>query len=489
MAAELLILKGYQEKAIQRATDDPFHALFLDMGLGKTVIVLTVIKDLLDLCEIRGALVVAPMRVVYTTWQNEVKRWAQFNGLRVVNLHATQAQDPTGMSIVDVRRPADIYTINPESLGRLFGKRVVVNEKPVWANGPWKIWRDRPDMLVVDESSMFKNPSSVRSQTIRRFLPDFRRRIIMTGTPAPNGVQDLYAQFLLIDQGEALGKGVTKFRERFMHAIEQSAGGRRFYRYLPRAGAMEEIQELIKPHCTVMEAADWLKLPDRQTVEIPIVLPPSALELYRRAKEEAYAQLQTGEEIFARGGAAVKLKQICNGQVYVGASPTTEAERTSRKVSEIHKEKLKALVELLEERQGAPTLVAYEFQCDGGLLSKELGAPMICGGMTGAESSELIDQWNAGKLPVLLVQPQSASHGLNMQFGGNALVWYTPPWNLEVYQQMNARLHRQGQSAPCVFIYHLVAQDAVDQRIMQVLDAKGATQAELIEALKEEIAS
>lgn len=496
----------YARRAIGDLIDDPEHALFMDPGLGKTAITLSAIVELKSLFEINRALVIAPLRVTYTTWPAEVAKWDQFRRLKTHNLHEHGLTDAK----------ADLYLINPEGVPALFGKpmlqckpcsgfvfktslpacprcetpvvlRVGDKEKAnpllkrVWQPGYWAGWKNRPEMLIVDESTKFKS-EGVRSKTLRRYTADFARRVALTGTPAPNGVPDLFGQMMIVDRGATLGPNVTQFRKRFMTAVPtRVAGGRAVDKYVARDGAFDEISEILKPRVTALEAADWLKMPDKIVTNVSVVLDARTAETYRKAVTEAFAVLHTGESLFAQGGAAVKLKQIANGQVYV-----TDPLKPGRTVTKLHEAKAEALDDLLEQIN-APTLVAYEYDCDGEMLAGRLKAPRIKGGMKMTETTRLFERWNKGELPVLLVQPQAAAHGLNLQAGGHHIVWYSLPWDLETVIQFNARLWRQGQASHSVFVYHIVAEDTVDRRVAAVLSDKFADQAALISALKSEI--
>lgn len=753
------MLHPYQLRAKSDIIRDPFRGLFIDPGLGKTLITLAAFVELQQTLEVARMLVIAPLRVTYTTWPDEVRKW--FPHLRVHNLHER----------LDTRIDADIYTINPEGLPRLFGRPVIVEtargaKRRIWQQGPWDKWERRPEMLVVDEcfvagtpvltptgekpieslregnlvigadgrsrrvlrryekqsavvttvrladgrkirvtpnhpfltprgwvcaanlegahvhsaeslrvlsesaagaeacrteaetillailqaegamggkaardrsghaarrtpekrhsvmecgrrnervdsrasvldaqgneartyvswwewaylsdreiasghiaagmevgschfirrkaawlsnllqgrlrftgredrdrsrrlltqsdrkagagleengqargtrvesvqteqlgsavpvytlavegaphfvaagcvvhnSTKFKNPQSARSQTLKTTLADFCRRLILTGTPAPNGLIDLFGQMLILDCGETLGNKITHFRNRYFKTIECGVKGKKFPKYVAHENAFDVVQTLIKPHITALEADDWIQLPDRISVDIPIILPRKMLELYDKAKDGVV--LDTGQMLFANGGAASKLKQISNGRVYTGDPLSLE-----REVVHLHNLKIEALEDLMDEL-GSPLLVAYEYTCDGDALAAHFKAPIINGRTKAKDSVLIFERWNARKIPMLLVQPQAASHGLNLQGGGNNIVWYTPPWDLETYEQFNRRLQRQGQKEKSVFVRHMVARHTVDERVVQVLQDKGATQDALMAVLKEEI--
>lgn len=463
-------LHVYQRHAADKLVADPRHGLLLPPGLGKTLITLTAFSELRESLEIARALVVAPLRVIYSTWPEEVKKWTP--DLRVHNFH----QERT------LTRDADLYLINPEGLPWLFGREAAVETAngvggKTWKPGVWETWQNRPEMLVVDESTLIKSVRSRRFKTLARYIKDFSRRTILTGTPTPNGIMDLFGQMYILDGGEALGKKISHFREQYFRTDLIGARGKKFPKYTAHDSSFDRIKERIAPRVTALAAEDWLTMPDKIVTEVPVVLDPEILKLYRDAK--AAVVLEDGQQLLP--GHVSRMKQIAGGRVYETSQLSTE-----RTVIKVHDKKIEALQDLLAEIN-APTLVAYEFQAEADALSVALKAPVISGGMKPSEANRLIDRWNAGRLPVLLVQPQALSHGVNLQAGGSNMVWVTLPWSLELYQQLCARLHRQGQTAASVMIYHLVAQGTIDQRVSGVLSDKNATQEMVLAALKAEI--
>lgn len=470
----------YQRRAARDVVDHLARALFIDMGLGKTLIVLTGFGELVNRFLVERALIIAPRRVCYTTWPDEIEKWAHVRHLRYVNLHE---------NIDNYKQPADLYAINPASLHKIFGKPIWRKPKKggrkyrVWQPGIWQTWQDRPEMLIVDESTQFKNSTSLRSKMIRRFVNDFPRRVIMTGTPAPNGEKDLYGQMLLVDKGETLGATKTAFEEEFCDIKQKRiSGGRMIPDAVPRDDAFDEIMERVRPYATVLEGKDHLELPERVDVDIPVPLPDHVMQIYHQALDEAGAVLEGGKTLFARGGAGAKLRQIANGLVYVD-DPLDE----TREIVELHNAKLEALDEVVEGTS-CPILLAYEFKSDGNRLFKHLRWPIIRGGVGDKEVKKLQDAWNAGKLPGLIVQPTTINYGVNIQFAGNEVLWYGLIWQPEVYQQFNGRVDRQGQRSSHVFIRHLVARGTSDERVVKVLQMKRARQSHIVAALKEEIA-
>ncbi len=475
---KLWIPHVYQKRAIADIVGDPFRFLAIPIGLGKTSITLQAFCELQEALEVRTALLIAPLRVVYGVWEAEAQKWRQFRHLRFRNLHER----------MDLSPGADIYMINPAGLPKLFGRPLELESgKKIWEPGPWSKWPNRPEMLILDESTLWKNAQSDRSKTLRRYTGDFFRRVGLTGTPAPNGIQDLFGQMLMIDRGESLGDKITHFRDKWCQSVSVGAKGKKFNKYSAKDGAFDEIQRLIKPRVTVLEANDWIKLPDRIVVNVPVRLEHKTMQTYRKAVKEAFALLDCGTP-FDATAKATKLKQLANGRVYTG-DPLS----ITREVVRVHDRKVEALEELLDELQ-RPALIAYEYKCDGEYLVKRLRKkfelnidPIINGQTKGAQSAKLIEMWNKRKLPFLLLQPQAVSHGLNLQAGGDVVIWFSIIWCLELYAQLNGRVHRQGQLSPSVTIAHLVAQGTVDERVVGVLEDKAATQDELIAALKTEI--
>jgi len=461
----------YQERAIQDVIDDPFHALFMEPGLGKTAIMLEAFRRMRRDLDVSRALVVAPLRVCYMTWPEEIAKWTQFRETRVSLIHG----GPEAMAEA-IEEDANLYLINPEGLRWLFGQP---NEKRTrWLPGPWRDWRNRPEMLVVDELTRFKRASGVRSRTLKRSLGDFGRRAGMTGTPAPNGLLDLHGQLLVIDRGEALDPRVTHYKRRFFVPV----GDPRDDNWEPRPGSAEQIADLIAPRVTRLDARDYLDLPKRIVTEVPVILPDQAKVQYDRMRADGCVELASGTEVIAVGDSAIgKCRQIANGALY-----TRKPWETHRQYEILHLQKLEALQELIGEI-GRPTMIAYEFLHDAEIIKKGLPhVEVIGGGTSPRDAKRIADKWNAGVLPVLLIHPLSGGVGLNLQYGGNSLVWYSPPWDLEQFEQTVGRLERQGQPESSVFVYFLVARGTIDKRVVRVLQSKAATQTALLDALKEE---
>ena len=441
---------AYQSYCIRRLITDEAIGLFLDMGLGKTVITLSAINDLkYNRLQVRKALVVAPKKVAESTWTAEAAKWEHLRLLRVQTVLGSQAQ-----RIRALNTPADVYVINRENVPWL-----VEYYKNAW---PF-------DMVVLDELSSFKNHQSKRFKALKWVRPHIKRIVGLTGTPAPNGLLDLWAQIYLLDMGERLGKYVTHYRERYFVPNYHGFG------YRPKPGAEEAIQRKIADICVSMRAEDYLELPDLVSNVIPVALDAKAVRMYRELERQMLLNVDD-DTITAANAAALtnKLMQLCNGAVY----------GEDRQVHEIHDCKIEAFLELIEQLNGKPALVFYTFQHDLYRLKRALAK-------TGLRVRELRtpedqNDWNAGKIDVLLAHPASAGHGLNLQDGGNHVVWFGLTWSLELYQQAVSRLHRQGQKQK-VIVHHLVVQEGIDKDVMDALENKATTQDRLLDALRARI--
>lgn len=441
----------YQEKAKQHIIDHPACGLFLEMGLGKTVTTLTAINELMcDRFEITRVLVIAPLRVAATVWAEEAQKWDHLRHLRVQKVLGQR-----GQRVWALRQEADIYVINRENVDWLIGYLQGAVEK-------WPF-----DMVVLDELSSFKNAQTARFKALRRVRPQVRRIVGLTGTPAPNGLIDLWSQLYLLDRGERLGKTLGGYRTRYF--TEGRRNQQIVFEWLPVPGAEEAIYEQIGDICISMKAQDYLELPERIDQYVPVELPPQALRAYEQLERDLLLPLSRDAVITAQtaGVVAGKLLQMANGAVY-------DEDHTAHV---IHDAKLEALQDLIEQANGQPVLVYYGYQHDlHRILEKFPEARQLV-------TAQDVENWNAGKYPIMLAHPDSAGHGLNLQMGGHIVIWFGLTWSLEKYQQANARLHRQGQARP-VTVYHLVAQNTLDQRVLNVLAGKSTLQDALMEAVR-----
>ena len=437
---------GYQKKATERILQQKRVGLFLDMGLGKTVITLTAIKELIEDFAIWKALVIAPKRVAEDTWSREHEKWDHLSGLRISKVLGTPAQRMKAL-----KAEADIYVIgrdNVKWLVELMGKS-------------WPF-----DMVVIDELSSFKNPSAQRFKALRKVIPASDRVVGLTGTPSPNGLMDLWAEIYLLDRGERLGTTISEYREKYFRAGARN--GYIVYKWEPYSYSQKEIERKISDICMSMSAEDYLELPERIDNEIKIRLSEKEMKQYNQMERDQLLRIDD-EAVVALNAAAVmnKLLQMANGSVYADGGD----------VVRIHEKKLDALEEIIDTT-GEPVLVFYSFRHDLEAIKKRIPDAREL------ESSEDIARWNQGEIPVLLCHPASVGYGLNLQDGGHVIVWYGLTWSLELYQQANARLFRQGQQK-AVIIHHLIAEGTVDEQVMRALQHKDTSQSALLAALKE----
>lgn len=442
----------YQRTAMQWIVDKPKCGLFLDMGLGKTVSTLTAIQQLIDDCEVSRVLVVAPKKVAETTWSTEAQKWEHLHDLKVVKVLGTEKQRCLALS-----QKADVYVTGRDNFVWLVGK--------YGGRLPF-------DTLVIDELTSFKSAKSERFKAMRIALPSVHRVIGLTGTPAPNGLIDLWAQMYCLDQGERLGRSVTKYREAY---FETHRWNNIVVRCDVKKGCEEIIRNKIADICLSMQAKDYLQLPDLITHTATVELTPKVREAYERFEREKVLEFKTehGQEpanVLAQSAAGLmnKLAQFANGAVY----------DDSMQVHEVHSEKLDRLAEIVEAANGSSVLVFYQYKHDVTRISAKLKGYRV----RAYQGEKDLNAWNAGQIDVLLAHPASTAYGLNMQQGGHYIVWFGTGWNLEHYQQANARLHRQGQQHP-VQVYKLICAGTVDEKASAALEGKKGVQQSLLDSL------
>lgn len=444
----------YQAYCIERLLTDTALGLYLDMGLGKTVITLTAIADLeYNRFQVSRALVIAPKKVAEATWQREASKWDHLRHLRFSTILGSEAK-----RIRALNTPADVWVINRENIPWLVE----------YCRNAWPF-----DMVVIDESSSFKNHKAKRFKALTWVRKYILRIVELTGTPAPNGLLDLWAQIYLLDGGQRLGKRITQFRERYFDPDQR--GRDMVYSYKPKDGADHVIRQLIGDICVSMKAEDYITLPDCTYDDIPVVLDARAKQAYTRLEREML--LQVDESTIDAGSAAVltnKLLQLCNGAVY----------DEQRHAVEIHRCKIDAFLETVEALGGQSVLVFYNFQHDLERIEAALsGSGLRVRRLTGPDEEAA---WNNREIDILLAHPASCAYGLNLQQGGNHVIWFGLNWSLELYQQANKRLHRQGQASK-VIIHHLVVTGGVDEDVIAALNDKCTTQDRLMQALKARI--
>ncbi len=439
---------NYQAYAIDYIETHPIAAVLLDMGLGKTVISLTAIADLLfDSFEAHRILVVAPLRVARDTWPAEIAKWKHLQHLTYAVCVGTPKERRTALM-----SGADITIINRENLGWLIDSSGFDFDY---------------DMVIIDELSSFKNHKSKRFQSLMKVRPKVKRIIGLTGTPSSNGLMDLWAEFKLLDFGERLGRFITHYRNNYF--IPDKRNGEIIYSYKPMPYAEDAIYRRISDITISMKSTDHLQMPELITSQYEVQLSEEETQRYEELKADFILELPEGEITAANAASLTgKLSQLANGAIY---------DDDDGNIIEFHDRKLDALEDLIEAANGKPLLVAYWFKHDLQRIKKRFNVREI-------KSSKDITDWNNGDIPVAVIHPASAGHGLNLQAGGSTLIWFGLTWSLELYQQTNARLWRQGQTSGTVVIEHIITKGTIDERILKALSLKEVTQNALIDAVK-----
>ena len=439
----------YQTYATNFILEHPVAAVLLEMGLGKSVITLTAIYELmLNRFEVEKVLVIAPLRVARDTWPAEIEKWEHLKGLTYSVSIGTEAE-----RLAALRRPAHLYLINRENVDWLITKSGI----------PFAF-----DMVVIDELSSFKSHAAKRFKSLLKVRPTVKRMVGLTGTPSSNGLMDLWAEFRILDMGQRLGRYITHYRNNFF--VPDKRNQQMIFSYKPRAGAEDAIYRLISDITISMKSADFLKMPECIINEVPVALSEKEWSVYQALKEDMVVDLKD-EEIDAVNAAVLsgKLLQMANGAVY----------NEEKEVIRIHDRKLDALEDLIEGANGKPVLVAYWYNHDLQRIKERFSVREI-------KTSQDIKDWNNGDIPVAVIHPASAGHGLNIQFGGSTIIWFGLTWSLELYQQTNARLWRQGQN-DTVVIHHIIAKDTIDEDVMAALRKKEKIQSALIDSVKARI--
>lgn len=439
----------YQKYATDFILSHPVSAVFLEMGLGKSVITLTAIYDLcLSSFDIGKVLVISPLRVARDTWPSEIKKWDHLKGLTYSVVVGSEKERREAL----VKR-ASVYIINRENVDWLVNKSGI----------PFDF-----DMIVIDELSSFKSAQAKRFKSLLKVRPYVKRVVGLTGTPSSNGLMDLWAEFRVLDLGERLGRYITRYREAYFTPDKRNAEV--VFSYKPLPGAEEAIYKRISDITISMRSCDYLKLPECVINEVSVTMDEKEAAVYDTFREDMVAEIK-GKEIDAVNAAVLsgKLLQMANGAVY----------DEGKQALHIHDRKLDALEDLIEGANGKPVLIAYWFKHDADRIKARFDVREI-------KTSKDIEDWNAGRIPAAIIHPASAGHGLNLQTGGSTLIWFGLTWSLELYQQTNARLHRQGQT-DTVIIHHIITKDTIDETVMQALRKKEKTQDSLIDAVRAEL--
>ena len=438
---------NYQTYATEFMIKNPVSAVFLDMGLGKTVVTLTAINEMCrDSFLVSKVLVIAPLRVARDTWPAEIEKWNHLKGLTYAVAVGTEAERRAALL-----QNASVYIINRENLCWLIEDSGL----------PFDF-----DMVVIDELSSFKSHRAKRFKSLLKARPRIKRIVGLTGTPSTNGLMDLWAELRILDLGKRLGRYITHYRQ--IYFIPDKRNGMVVFSYKPLPGAEEAIYKQIDDITISMKAEDYLDMPDCIYNEVKVKLDKKERKVYNTLKKEMVVSIGA-DEVDASNAAVLsnKLSQLANGAIY----------SDDKKVISIHDRKLDALEDLIEAANGKPVLVAYWFKHDFERIKKRFDVREI-------KSSKDIVDWNNGQIPVAVIHPASAGHGLNLQAGGSTLIWYGITWSLELYQQTNARLWRQGQKSEAVIIHHIIAEKTVDEQIMAALNRKDKTQSALIDAVR-----
>lgn len=445
----------YQRYATEYIESHPEAAVFLDMGLGKTSITLTALNNLLfDYFDVHRILVVAPLRVARNTWSDEIEKWEHLHNLTFAIAVGTEKE-----RLEALRKQADITMINRENLQWLIEK----------SGQPFEF-----DMIVIDELSSFKNHQAKRFKALMKVRPKVKRIVGLTGTPSSNGLMDLFAEFKILDMGMRLGRFIGQYRNTYFKP--DKVNGPIVYSYKSLPGAEDAIYEKISDITISMKAADHLKMPELVNTKYMVHLSEKEKKKYEDMKAELVLALPEGE-ITAANAASLsgKLSQMANGAVYAD----------DESILPIHDKKLDALEDIIESANGKPTLIAYWFKHDLMRIEQRLTEKKIL--FQKLDSDASMKKWNSGELPVALIHPASAGHGLNLQSGGSTIVWFGITWSLELYQQTVARLYRQGQTSGTVTVIHILTEGTVDEKIMKALADKDSTQSALIDAVKAEL--
>lgn len=441
----------YQINAVKHCLEHAASALFLDLGLGKTVITLTAINNMFKRHEIKGVLVLAPLRVVYNVWPQEIEKWDHLQHLSCGILHGPK-------KAYVLRENHDIYLINYEGLAWL------VEELKDIQLAAWSF-----DMIVFDESTAVKNNATKRFKMLKIIIKYFKRRVIMTGTPAPNSVLDIWAQYYMLDEGERLGSSYYWYKRSYFYQSDYYG-----HKWEPRSNSVAEISNKVRSITMRLRAEDYLEMPDLITSQTAWALSSKHQKQYQEF-ESAFLVEISEEVVTAVNAAALstKLRQYVSGFLY----------DENQRVVNVHHEKVDALAEIIEGNPSENVLVAIQFRCEYEMIKAQFkDAPVIYGGVSAQKSKKIIDDWNAGQIPLLVVHPASIAHGVNLQHGGRMLVWYGIPWSWEHYSQMVGRLHRQGQDKPVINTF-IVCRNTVEEEVIKALETKEENEASFLSNL------
>lgn len=454
-------LHGYQYRALNHLCDHKSAALFLDMGLGKTVVTLTAIRSWIDNLTCRAAIVVAPLRVAQLVWKAEAQEWGHLQSMKIV-----QVLGDKKARIAALSQKAEVYVINYDNV--------------IWL-ADWIAEQDKTvlpfDVLVWDESSKMKSHASRRFKLMKPHLARFARNVLLTGTPSPQSYLDLWSQYFLLDRGERLGQFITHYRDRYFDL------GYDGWTYKLKSFAAKEIEERIADITLSLRAADHLTMPKLIINKVAVELPAKVREQYQELEKEMFLQLDKGEvEAFNAAALTNKCRQFTGGAIYTDDGRLAKGS-TKRKSVSIHDAKMDALADLIDDAQGQPILVAYEYRHELDRLRERWPRAAVIGSGT-KDPEAIVKEWNAGNVPLMFAHPASIGHGVNLQHGGHILVWLTLTWSLELYEQTIARLYRQGQKHPVV-VHIMVCKDTIDLAVVDAIASKSSGQAGLLKAIRD----
>jgi len=461
----------YQKAGIRFMCDHPHCGVFADPGGGKTAMTLAAFSLLRNIAQVKRALIIAPRLVCYDVWPNEIQKWDQFNGLTHRILHGGEKAQSIFQEVVEPK--ADICLVNPEATDYLFSffpEQWFKRKSGPPVDMPW-------DMLIIDESSKYKNQGSVRFKALKKYHKLFKRRVILTGTPTPNGIMDLWSQIYLLDSGASLGKNITEYRKRYFDVSNTYTS--QYNTWEPKRGAADAVRKRVAPFVIRFDEKQFAELPPLVINKIMLTLPEKSASYYRSIEKDMLAELDLTGTVSSLSASAKYLlcRQIASGQHY---DPEDKS-----KVHHVHDTKTECLQNVIDELQGKPLLIAYYFKHDLVAIRKKYPKiPNIGSDTDPTEIVEILKQWNTGGLPLLTVHPDSMSHGLNMQAGGSDLFWYTLTNSLESFLQLNKRLHRRGAREQ-VRIHIPIAKGTVDEAVARSLTAKERKQKSLLDALRE----
>ena len=479
----------FQKRSVKFLLEHANCGLLASPGAGKTSCVLAALKILFEKEYVHRVLLIAPLRPCYTVWPSEIEKWADFNGITYSILHGNDKDDA-------LKKDAQLYIINPaglewllgcekqryqvQSFNKFTGEKCVGNRVKLTVDVK-RFKSFKFDTLIIDELTQFKNTNAQRFKMLKEVLHTFSRRWGLTGSPTANGLLDLFGQCYVLDMGRSLGRFITHYRMQYFQPVDRNG-----FVWKPRPGGEAEIYERISPLVLRINAEDFIDMPEFVPVDMVVDIPDKVRRVYEELEHDLIAGIQDHVIVAANAASAsIKCRQVASGGVYHTDPLIAGQAKKTREWSNLHDAKTEALRELVDELQGSPLLVAYDFEHDVDRLRKEFPDAVFACDIKMRDFKRIEDQWNAGEIPLLFGHPQSIGHGLNLQGNGNNVCWHTLTWNFEFYDQFNRRVLRQGNKASHVFVHHLIVRDSIDEVMLAALRRKESGQNALFEALKE----